>query len=107
MPDVMKTFSPSMTQSSPSRRAVVRKPATSEPAPGSVMASAAIFSPRSTAGITSCCSCGVPCLSTGGRPMFSENRLAIRPPLPLWCAIVVDTALRSANGAGVPPKLSG
>ena len=43
MPEVMNTFSPSITQSPPSRRAVVRTAATSEPPPGSVMASAAIL----------------------------------------------------------------
>ena len=44
-PLVMKVFEPLMTYSSPSRRAVVRMPATSEPAPGSVIARQAIFSP--------------------------------------------------------------
>ena len=36
-PFVMNVFEPLMTYSSPSRIAVVRMPATSEPAPGSVM----------------------------------------------------------------------
>ncbi len=44
-PLVMKIFDPLITYSSPSRIAVVRIPATSEPAPGSVIPSAPIFSP--------------------------------------------------------------
>ena len=44
-PLVMKVFDPLMTHSSPSRTARVRIPATSEPAPGSVMPSEEIFSP--------------------------------------------------------------
>ena len=44
-PLVMKIFDPLITYSSPSRRAVVRIPATSEPAPGSVIPRQAIFSP--------------------------------------------------------------
>ena len=39
--------------------------------------------------------------------MFSENKPAMMPPLPPYRAIVVETALRSAKGAGVPPKASG
>jgi hypothetical protein len=115
MPEVMKTFSPSMTYSSPpapdpdpgSRRAVVRRPATSDPPPGSVIASAAIFSPRSTGGITSCCSSGEPCRSRGGRPMLCENRLAMTPPLAPHRLMTTESALRTANGAGVPPSSSG
>jgi hypothetical protein len=66
MPEVMKVFSPSITQASPSRRAVVRRRATSEPPPGSVMASAAIFSPARTSGTMRRCSAGLPCATTGG-----------------------------------------
>ena len=42
---VMKRFSPSMIQSSPSRTAAVRRPAGLEPAPGSVRAKEATTSP--------------------------------------------------------------
>ena len=38
LPPVMKVFSPLMTHSSPSRRALVRMARASEPAPGSVIA---------------------------------------------------------------------
>ena len=44
-PLVMKVFEPLITYSSPSRIALVRMPATSEPAPGSVIAMQPIFSP--------------------------------------------------------------
>ena len=44
-PLVMKVLEPLITYSSPSRIAVVRMPATSEPAPGSVMPRQPIFSP--------------------------------------------------------------
>ena len=44
-PLVMNVFEPLITYSSPSRFAVVRMPATSEPAPGSVIPSEEIFSP--------------------------------------------------------------
>ena len=46
-PLVMNVFEPLMTNSSPSRIAVVRIPATSDPAPGSVIPSAPTFSPFS------------------------------------------------------------
>jgi len=44
-PPVMKVFSPLMTHSSPSRRAVVRMLRASDPAPGSVIAKQLILSP--------------------------------------------------------------
>ncbi len=44
-PLVMNVFEPLMTNSSPSRIALVRMPATSEPAPGSVIPRQPIFSP--------------------------------------------------------------
>ena len=45
-PFVMNIFEPLRTQPSSVSRAVVRSPATSEPASGSVIASAAMLSPR-------------------------------------------------------------
>jgi hypothetical protein len=39
--------------------------------------------------------------------MLCENRLAITPPLPPWRASTCDMALRSVQGAGVPPSASG
>ncbi|EWS62787.1 hypothetical protein Y695_03982 [Hydrogenophaga sp. T4] len=49
-PLVMNILLPLITQWSPSRTARVRMPATSEPASGSVTATAQIFSPRMMAG---------------------------------------------------------
>ena len=49
MPLVMKVLLPLMTQSSPSRTAVVRMPCRSLPVPGSVIAIAVMSSPRATA----------------------------------------------------------
>jgi hypothetical protein len=46
----MKALPPSITYSLPSRRAVVRSDAASEPAPGSVRQYDASFSPRASAG---------------------------------------------------------
>jgi len=50
MPLVMKVFEPLTSQSEPSRRAVVRSPCRSEPAPGSLIAIAVIISPLTKAG---------------------------------------------------------
>ena len=50
MPEVMKIFSPSTTYSSPSRRAVVRIPARSDPVPGSVIATAVSSVPAASPG---------------------------------------------------------
>ena len=107
MPEVIKTFSPSTTYSSPSSRALVRSDITSVPPPGSVIASADIFSPRRMAGTTSCCKAALPWRSSGGRPMLWLNRLAIRPPLPPKRASATVIALRRTHGLGVPPRASG
>ena len=54
MPLVMKVFDPLSTHPSPSRRAVVRMPCRSLPAPGSVIAIAVISSPRQKPGSQRC-----------------------------------------------------
>ena len=105
-PEVMKVFSPSITQASPSRRALQASRATSEPPPGSVMASAAIFRPASTSGTMRRFSASLPWATIGGRPIECENRLAIRPPLPARATSSVATR-RSRMVAGVPPYSSG
>ena len=102
----MKVFSPSITQSAPSRRALQASRATSEPPAGSVIASAAIFLPASTSGTTRRFSASLPWATIGGRPIECENRLANRPPLPARATSSVAT-LRSRIGAGVPPYSSG
>jgi hypothetical protein len=106
-PDVMNTFSPSTMNASPSRRAVVRRCATSEPPPGSVTASAAMRSPRSTGGTTARRKASLPSATIGGRAMLCECRLASTPPLLPWRAKACACASRQRHGAGVPPSASG
>ncbi len=68
-PLVMKVLEPLITYSSPSRIAVVRMPATSEPAPGSVIPRQPIFSPfRPGSRYLRFCS-SVPSRWIGGRTM--------------------------------------
>jgi hypothetical protein len=85
VPFVIHFFVPEMIQSSPSRTAVVCRPATSLPAHGSgrstsveassapakasLMARQMNFLPAKTSGRTRACSSGVPKLRTGGMPM--------------------------------------
>ena len=87
--------------------AVVLIAATSEPPPGSVMASAEIFFPLKTWGAISRCSSFEPCLTMMGKPMLCENRLACTPPLAPCRAMPSDTMLRMRWLAGVPPNSSG
>ena len=82
MPEVMNIFEPLTTYSPPSRRALVSRPATSEPPEGSVIASALIFSPDRISGSTRRFSASLPKRRIGGAPMPCDSRLAIRPPLP-------------------------
>src|ERR1700687_3130446 len=69
----MKIFRPLTTKGSPSRLAVVVMPATSEPASGSVIARAAMCSPRmaGTSHLRFCSS--VPNLKTGWRPHLGRD----------------------------------
>ncbi|MCY1225205.1 hypothetical protein D9M72_373950 [compost metagenome] len=59
-PLLMKVLLPLMTYSSPSRTAVVRSAFTSEPPPGSVMATARICSPAQMPGSHFCFCSSVP-----------------------------------------------
>ncbi len=60
-PLVTHILVPSRTNSSPSRRAVMRMPCTSEPAPGSVIEKAARYSPAAIRGRNRCFCSSVPC----------------------------------------------
>jgi hypothetical protein len=105
-PLVMNSLLPFSTQCPPSRRAVVRRPATSEPASGSVMPTAVISSPRVMPGIqrASCsrepawCRCGLAmsvCTST----------VTMKPP-----KVLVDKAsakTRFVSASAPPPPHSG
>ena len=68
-PLVIQSFSPLRIQSSPSRRAVVRIEAASEPAPGSVRQKAAIISPVASFGIQRAFCASVPKRSRPRMPM--------------------------------------
>ena len=83
VPLVMKIFEPLMTQSPPSRRAVVRIAATSDPAPGSLMPIDAIFSPRMAGARNSRFCSGVPRASMTERAnsMWARRPTAV-PTLP-------------------------
>ncbi len=82
-PLVMKVLEPLITYSSPSRIAVVRMPATSEPAPGSVIAMQPIFSPlRPGSRYLRFCS-SVPSRWIGGRTMsLCTAKPMLVPPEP-------------------------
>jgi hypothetical protein len=62
--------------------AVVRRLATSEPPDGSVIASAEIFSPASTAGSTRRFMAALPAARMGGEPMVCDISDAHTPPAP-------------------------
>lgn len=68
-PLVMNNFVPSSTQSSPSRRAVVRIAPASDPASGSVEAQAPISEPSHSPGSQRCRCCSVPCNQMGTEPI--------------------------------------
>ncbi len=77
----MNILVPLITQSDPSRTARVRIPATSDPAPGSVTATAAIFSPEVIDGIQRAFCSGVPAFSRCGEAMSVWTRtVAENPP---------------------------
>ena len=65
-----------------SRRALVRRLATSDPPLGSVIASAEIFFPDSTSGSTRAFISGRAARAIGGEPMVWLIRLALIPPAP-------------------------
>src|SRR6218665_48280 len=84
-PLLMKILLPSMTYSSPSRTAVVRIALTSEPPPGSVMATARICSPRQMPGSHFCFCASVPRRTREGA-MMSECSEKPAPDTPARCA---------------------
>ena len=84
----------------------MRMRATSEPPPGSVMASAAIFSPREHVGDDAPLQRLAAVGDDRRQADECENRLAIRPPLPARATSSVAIR-RSRIVAGVPPYSSG
>src|SRR3989338_7625845 len=103
MPLVMNILLPLTTHSSPSRRAVVFRLATSEPPVGSVMARAEIFSPERTWGMIRSLIAWLPSRRIGGRPMPWLIRLALTPPAP-WRAPSPLGAV-GMKGGGAPPAV--
>ena len=79
----MNVFEPLITYSSPSRSAVVRMPATSEPAPGSVIPSEAILSPLIAGTRYLCFVSSLPSSWIGGSTMSVWTaRPMLSPPEP-------------------------
>ena len=85
------TFCPLTTKSSPSRTAVVRRPARSEPAPGSLIPSDAVISPRKI-GTAHRCFCS-------GEPNASSDAAMIPTPCGLqdWVTRLRDSSSRCTN----------
>ena len=75
---MIKHLVPLMTYSSPSRTAVVRQAAASDPAPASVRAKAPRPPPTITSAYIFFCS-GVPCISTGFRLRVVPIRVVAKP----------------------------
>ena len=79
----MKVLAPLMTYSSPSRIAVVRMPATSEPAPGSVIPRLPILSPAIEGGRYFCFCSSLPSRWIGGVAMSVWTaKPMLSPPQP-------------------------
>jgi hypothetical protein len=81
------TFCPLTTKWSPSRSALVRSDARSEPAPGSLMPSAAVISARRIGTAHFCCCSAVP-------KVISDAAM-----IPTPCELKLDTIRRRANSA--------
>ena len=93
-PLVMKVFEPLTTQPPSTVRAKVRIEATSEPAPGSVIPSAAIRSPRIAGRRKRSCWSGVPNLKTGGVaiPVWAPSPAPTPPDDPAAASSSAQTA---------------
>ena len=83
MPPVMYVLVPLTTKWSPSATALVARLATSEPPPGSVIASEMCFSPAITGGATRSRTASLAKFTTGGRPMLWTISVAATPPTPI------------------------
>ncbi len=100
-PEVMKVLAPLTTKWSPSRRAVVRMPATSDPPSGSVTASEPTSSPASVGRTNRSTRSGLPEAARCGSAMPEVNSAAISPDaapapnMPSW---------RSTVSSSVPPS---
>ena len=106
-PLVMKVLVPSTTYASPSRRAVVRMAATSEPPSGSVIARAPIFSPASVGRTNLSTSAGPPDAAMCGSAIPPVNSAAINPLDAPASNIASCTAIVSSRSPPSPPTDSG
>ena len=106
VPEVMNILAPLTTYSSPSHTARVRRPATSEPASGSVIANAAIFSPARTGATKRRFCSSVPKARIGGRAMAWIPRPAATPQEPPPTSSS-QMAIWWKTSAAVPPYSSG
>jgi hypothetical protein len=79
-PDVMNVLAPLTTYSLPSRLALVRMPATSDPPSGSVMASDPISSPRRVGRTQRSICAASPAVARCGRAIPDVNNEANTPP---------------------------
>ncbi len=100
----MKRFDPSRTYSSPSRRAVVRIAAESEPDPASVSAYAASTSPEASEGRNRAFCSSVPASLSPSEPSSCAARIS---PLvaQTFETSSIATSERSVAGAGAPVRL--
>ena len=103
----MKVLVPSTTYSSPSRRAVVRMAATSEPPSGSVIARAPIFSPASVGRTNRSTRSGSPDAAMCGSAIPPVNSAAISPLDAPASNIASCTAIVSSRSPPSPPTDSG
>ncbi len=101
---VMNFFAPFSTKWSPSRCAVVVRPATSEPARRSVSAKALCNSPVANCGTNACASVSLP--ATIGRPDRSVP-VIIDAAAEQTPATASMSRTRTRIGASVPPKRAG
>ncbi len=96
---LVQSFWPRMTHSSPSRSAVVRSEPRSLPASGSENPWHQLSSPRSIGGTTSAASAGAACSMTAGpRTSVIEKAALCTNPRP------VSSSPRTARKRGLPPR---
>ena len=106
-PLVMNVFEPLTTQPPSTFRPLVRIEATSEPAPGSVIPSAAIFSPAIAGRRKRSCCSAVPKLKTGGvaMPVWAPSPAPTPPQIPAAASSSAQTASWSQSPPWPPSSL--
>jgi hypothetical protein len=104
---VMNSLLPSSTNESPSRRAVVRTPATSEPAPASVTATAVSVAPLTIPGSQRDFCSSVPALTRCGDAMsVCTSTVTMKPPY-VDCDNASANAKLVSASRSAPPYASG